>query len=339
MPVIFREVAQTFGLNVDAAGILGAAKIHGTVDGIRLEMASTENGLRAVVWFDPPLDLGLDISTRHFAFADSMGTPRFFGDSNWDDEIATTCDDPGRARKLLEGAVRRHVLKLNSTSNNFTMTDLCAKVEIALPYQEQLMSLVPTLIQLGKDVATDRLGVPPPRELKLYAKVLKEMAQKVPLQLSNVPLKAEGIMRETAIKLEFTRTGVERYQAELLAFPQTGAQREGFLVKPETLVDRARVLFGAQDVQVGDAPFDKAFLIQSGDPERAVAALDADVRALLLELRTVFDEVEIRGNVLAARGPSAKLPAPRLEAVLEAASTIVPQIARASGGVFSGPYR
>lgn len=53
---------------------------------------------------------------------------------------------------------------------------------------------------------------------------------------------------------------------------------------PETAWRRVRRFFGAQDLQTGDAAFDRAFIVQADRESKARAVLARDVRAALVDL-------------------------------------------------------
>jgi Zn-finger nucleic acid-binding protein len=76
----------------------------------------------------------------------------------------------------------------------------------------------------------------------------------------------------------------------------------GLRITPETWAKRFWKLFGSQDIRVGDAEFDSAFLVKADDPEAAKSALGDRARKELLDF---------------ARSPSARLGYKRAWQVLD----------------------
>jgi hypothetical protein len=54
-------------------------------------------------------------------------------------------------------------------------------------------------------------------------------------------------------------------------------------ISPETWTQKLSKLFGLEDVQTGDAEFDRAFLINGDDRERIMAVLTPDARKAILD--------------------------------------------------------
>jgi hypothetical protein len=90
----------------------------------------------------------------------------------------------------------------------------------------------------------------------------------------------------------------ERVRAELMVCRETADIPEwseihlalpapqSLRVAPEEFTTWMRRLFGADDMNLGDAPFDKAFWIEASNPEWARLILDDDIRSRLLALRS-----------------------------------------------------
>jgi hypothetical protein len=89
----------------------------------------------------------------------------------------------------------------------------------------------------------------------------------------------------------------------------------------------------------GDPVFDPAYLVRAEDEKRAIAALDEDVRALLMDLGARFEEVSLEGASLTARTAVSRVRPEDLRMLLEAACAVSDRVSRAASGVTRGAYR
>lgn len=343
MSTVLAEVGRHFGLRRDPdGGVLGIARLGGVVEGQRVACALTSQALRLEGLFEPALDLGLDVSTRHVTFVPTLGRRLSLDDPSWDQELSATADEPERAARLFGDGVRGAVLGLNATNLGLSVDD--ERVTVLAPLYDVRAALegLPRVARVAALVAEARAKVPVAGVLKKHSDALRAFGAGGAgrrLAIEETPLSASGELRDASIELRCARTGRAAFAMEVRAAALEPAADIGLLVRRESMLDRARTLLGGQDLRTGDAAFDPAFLVQAAEADRAAAALDADVRALLLDLRARFDEVTLTGATLALRGPAARVPAEDMAMVLEAASTVVARVARASGAVPRGAYR
>lgn len=341
MSTILQEVAERFGLAADpgGGGILGFSRLRGVIDGQKVVCALTDRGARLEGIFEPALDLGLDVSTRQVTFIPTIGRKIAIGDSGFDEELDATADEPGRAALLFAGALRGAVLGLNATNMGLEMTDERVTVMAPLYDLKAAIDGLPKVARVAAMVAEARRSVPPAGPLNPYSEALGAFGRARGFQVEKTPLSAVGRLRDAAVSARCVRTGRTAFDMEVRAAVPGGGDAMGLYVRRESLLDRARTLLGGQDLRTGDPAFDPVFLVQATDAERAVAALDGDVRALLLDLAARFDSVLLTGPELMLLGAVQRVRAADMEMVLEAASTVVERVVRASGAVLRGPYR
>jgi hypothetical protein len=88
------------------------------------------------------------------------------------------------------------------------------------------------------------------------------------------------------------KTFYTRYRA---TFPNKGA---AVRLKRQTGLSRVTRFFGAQDVEIGDAAFDDAFVIKAGSENRATQYLTLPRRTLLLKLYSLYRGVDLTPDYL-----------------------------------------
>lgn len=341
MSTILQQIAARLGLPEDPAskGILSYSRLRGQLDGQTVTCAATDRGLQLEALFEPALDLGLDITTRQLTIIPTFGRKVSLDDSSFDDELDATADDPRRAAGLFSDSLRGAILGLNATNLHVAMKDDRVTVTVPLFDLKAALDGLPKLARIAALVAEARRHVEAAEQLGPYLDALVAFGGPRGLRFEKTPLSAAGTLRDVAPAVRCARRGRGAFDMEVRATPVDGAAGMGLLVRRESMLDRARTLLGGQDLRTGDAVFDAAFLVQAQEAERATLALDGDVRALMLELRGRFDEVTLVDAGLTLRGPVQRLRPRDVEMVLEAASTVVQHVARASGAVLRGPYR
>lgn len=341
MSSILAEVVARLGLAWDptSSGVLEPSRLIGVIDGQKVTCSATDRATRIDAILEPALDLGLSVSTRNITFIPTLGRKITLGDSSWDEELHATADEPERAAVLFSGALRGALLGLNATNMGVTMTD--ERVTIMAPLYDLRATLdaLPKAARVAAMVSEARRQVPVAAQLKPYSNTLRALGRERWIEIADTPLSAAGTLREVALAVRGVRTGRAAFDLEVRATPLEGPAAMGLLVRRESMVDRVHAFFGGQDLRTGDAAFDPTFLVRAQDIDRAIVALDADVRALLLDLSSRFDEVTLSDSELSARGPAARLRPEDMEMVLEAASAIMARVVRASGAVIRGPYR
>ncbi|MFO0589666.1 MAG: hypothetical protein U0441_19160 [Polyangiaceae bacterium] len=336
----FERAAKNLGLAFRVApGLTGSGEVTGELEGQRVRTVWSDRATVVRAELDPPLDLGLHVTSKAFVTLPSLSERVLLGDSNWDDEVVATADEAARGATLFEGDARRAVLGVNASSIGFLVTD--ERVDsYALQYDTgALESALQRVARVAALIHQGRASIPPPSVLAAHAEALATLARERGLTHERTPLRLSGALGPARVTVQFTREARGAFDLRVRAEPLEGSLGAGVRIRRETLVDRVRKIAGYQDLRTGDAAFDPMFLVQAEDEARAVAALDADVRALLLELARRFDEVEIDEAGITARGPARQCPAAEIVSLIEASTTVVDRIARASAAEVRGPYR
>lgn len=300
----------------------------------------TDRGTRIFAPLNPPLDLGLHIETIGFSGQPQLGFRRVhLDDANWDMEVAAVADEPERAAMLFRDEARGAVLALNASISAFTVTDKGVEAwvlelddDVIVRAEERMKRVVETI-----DLARDDL--PPAAVLAQHVRAVAPLAKEHDLEIANTPFSLNGTVRSARVNFQSERRSTNRFDFRLHVTHVEGPIGAPMLVRRESLVDRVRKLMGFEDLQTNDPAFDPVFLVQGQEPARLLAGLDADARGLLLDLARRFDHVVIDADGLLARGDGDKVPHGELVSLVEAGTTVVERIARASAAETRGPYR
>lgn len=338
MWVTMRAVAEQLGLQISAAGFLKLPLLHGELDGQKVRARWGDRGSNVAALLDPPLDLGLEIG-RMGLFGRILPAKLLLNDPNWDMEVDAVCDEPARGALLFAGDARRAVLGLNATSAYLSITDNSVGVLVQDTADGTLAQALQACARTAALIDKARRELPAATVVFEHGEALGRFARENRLSILRTPLVVWGPLRTVNVQVAFPRVGVEKHDARIRVTPAEGKLGEGLLVKRETAVDRVRTFFGGQDLQTGDAAFDPAFLVQAGEAERTVAALDEEVRSLLLDLRGRFDVVVLDESGLTLEGPVARVSPNEIVSLTEAACRVVERVARAIAGARQGPYR
>lgn len=337
---VFEDVAKRLGLSFhEKKGLMSVPVVQGELDGQRVRSAWGDRATTVFADLDPALDLGLEVHTHGFVTLPSLSERVLLGDSNWDDEVVATADDAERAAVLFADDARRAVLGLNATSAGFQVTDQAVAAYVLQLDEAMLVNAFQHAARAAQLLGRARKAVPVAAPIAAHAKALRALARARSLTMEETPLAAAGELRAVRLAVRFQRTGRDAFDMVVRAEPTEGTLGSGLLVRRESLVDRLRTLVGGQDFRTGDAAFDPMFLVRGDEEARVLAALDADVRALLLDLAKRFEAVAMDEGGLSLRGSAARVPADQTATLLEAACSVVEAVARASGAVLRGPYR
>lgn len=107
------------------------------------------------------------------------------------------------------------------------------------------------------------------------------------------PMRLDGTIGGLAIAVDVYTTGGKhktrwtRYRA---TFPRPGT---ALLLRRQTGLSRITKLFGATDLEIGDAEFDDAFMIKAESDQQAAQYLTMQRRSLLLRLFSIYREVNL----------------------------------------------
>ncbi len=336
----FVEAAKRLGLSFRMKeGLVSMPLVSGVLDGQRVRSAWGDRATTVLAELDPELDLGLEVQSMGFITLPTLAERVLLGDPNWDGEVVAIADEAARAAVLFASDARRAVLGLNATSAGFTVTDQKVGAFVLQPEESTLVQAFEHVARAASLIAAARRSVPVATPIAAHAKVLRAFARGASFTMEETPLKLGGELRSARLSVRFLRTGRGDFEIRARAEPLEGSLGAGLLVKRESLLDRVKTLVGQQDLRTGDAAFDPAFLVRGDEPARVIAALDGDVRALLLDLARRFEVVAMDEQGLSLRGPVTAVPAEETANLLEAACTVVDHVARASGAVLRGPYR
>lgn len=340
MQETFEDAARELGLEVGkTTGVFPFPILRGVVEGQRVRARWSDRGAPVEAMLDPPLDLGLQIRRAGFVPRLSLQRKLWLDDANWDMEVDAFCDEPSRGALLFASDARRAVLGLNATNVEIDVNDRSAGVFVMQVYGESLVRALLAVARTATLIDKARRALPPSSALSEHAAALRPFAHEKQLAVTDTPLALWGDVRAVRLHASFPRTGAREHDVLARMSPLDGKLGPGLLVRRETVIDRARSFFGGQDLTTGDAAFDPAFLVQSIEAERTVAALDGEVRALMLDLRRRFEVVTLDDEGLTLRGPATHVPANEIANLLEAGCSVVEGVVRASGAVTKGPYR
>jgi hypothetical protein len=340
MSSMLEEVAArtglTYSLKLTPLPIGSAA---GLLEGQRVSCTWSERGSRVEAWFDPPLDLGLHVRSLGFVNLPSLGSRVLLGDPNWDEEVIATADEAARAAVLFASDARRAVLGLNAISAHLELTDESVVTQVTTPDPEAVIQSLTHVARVAARVAAERRSVPVAAALRAHEAALRAFAADHGLLLRETPLELRGERDRVALEVGYLRTGRSEFEVEVRATPLEATEGFGLLVHRESALDRVRTFLGGQDISTGDPGFDPAYLVRAEDAGRARAALDGDVRALLMDLAARFETVSLLGAALTARTAVKRVRPDELRMLLEAACTVSDRVARAAAGVTRGAYR
>ena len=336
-----QSLAQSLGLKVQSESFAGSV-LKGTIEGRAFWInVSNEGSTQISCTIDPCLDLGLLVSGRMFGTAgagsDLFTTRVVVNDSDWDDELSSTADEPKRGRIFLTKALRKAIIQLNIQAPFFVLKDL----SLTAPHPFDggpVKTTVDLFVKIADLIDEARKETPAAQSLKNHAKVCKQLAQDRGLVFEETPFRLRGNHEEKAIDLLFFRMGNQKFRFFLTVQSKT-MRPFGLHLRKQTLVDGIKKIFGAEDIEVGNAVFDKAFLIQAKEPERAKDALDEATQQALLSFAKRFDTVTLNDDGLRLEARLDQIGAGALEEVLGTAEETMNQIARASLRETQGPYR
>ena len=153
---------------------------------------------------------------------------------------------------------------------------------------------------------------------------------------------AEGRLDERALRVGARRSGRRAHHlGARLAFAAPLAL--GLALRREGLLDGLRTAFGGQDIQVGDAAFDRRFLIRAEPAHAARAALlfDPLVRAQLLEIDHEVGALRIDDEGLVVEPIRAERPPGKVVAMIDSLAELAARVERnlLHGAEQTGPYR
>jgi hypothetical protein len=305
----YREAAQRLGLQVDTRGV----SVRGYLNDRRiwigevLERLGPERSVevRGVVGFLWPLGLGLLIARRGSADRLLRRTPTRplrTGNATLDGVIDVQADDSDLGAGLFSPAVVGALERLVRRWPGVCITDTEVSVRLRQPETtpDALRDLVHALTDAAEALEAARLALSPPRALLEGAAAWEATAPALGLELLPALPGLSGLFEGYRVLFSAHRA-VDGYATTLSLWFQAHPDL-GLLLRPQVEPDGYWSV--GQDIQVGDPPFDAAFVIKGYDPHGVRLRLGPAVRAPLLRLRASGNlVVDDRGLVLSGLPP------------------------------------
>lgn len=257
----------------------------GEVEGERVQVDAAFQGYREQSWvlmqsrLRRPLDLGLHVRRTML----SLGTGIAVDFPGFTDEHHVAADEPSRARELLTPEICKKIVAVADLGGDIDLDDGRAEVRQTMGFNE----LRPTLFALTRitSALTEHYAtLLPAGSLRAAVEAWREYAAREGLRFQLSPL----AMTSPRVDVQTSRLGANRYATDVTMRLEEPLGT-GIAIRPATLEERLWSIFAADDVQIGDAPFDRAFTIAARDPELAAMVLDASVREQLMKLRKEGD--------------------------------------------------
>jgi hypothetical protein len=265
------------------------------------------------------------------------------GDRVFDDAFVIRGDEHGRVHVLLDPSLRNLLMSARNYGTSMTLGDAGLKIEQRGDVTDAtwLEWALRTAAQTAQAVERARWNVPAATPLMVFRAGWDDFARARGLQGMSTPLCMWGTVDGRTVSVYAVRVAELAYQLEILVrYPD----RLGLdlLVRPVATFDGLSVLFGGQDIRVGDPAFDQMFRVQAARAERAPIVLDPSVRAKLFQLRGVCSSLQVRDDGVALR--TAQIPARPDDALAllgeaSALADLVWNNARSFRKGGSGPYR
>jgi len=275
-----RKLGLRMGRDQDAEGLVDGRRVWIKIDW-RAQMPHVSVGGR----LDPPMDLGLEMRRRDVVWT-SLG-PVSTGSDDLDSEFLIEADEPRRAATLFAPAVRDLLVALHRATYELRLRD--GGCSFHDTYSEGVDAWIVRAAHAAAETAAivdaARAGVPPAAPLRGHAAAIRTLSAARGLSIATTPLSATGAFDGRPIEIRSTRTRHRHHHLTLRAGFETDLGLD-LAVRREGLLDGLSTLFGGQDMQVGDAAFDRRFLVRA-DPAhagRVPGVLDHAVCAALVAI-------------------------------------------------------
>lgn len=322
----YRQVAARFGLPVDTRGL----SVSGHLEGRRLWVgqvfdADGRPSVRGVLHLRRPLGVGLSIRRRGRRARWLRRRPQtgvLIEDARIDRSYEIAAGDPERVRALLDDVARAALHGLTHSWPDLEVSDHWIRVDLrrAETSEERLTSLIDGMATLATALEAAREALPCPPDLEAALPALAALGERYGLVLVPWLPAVEGTLegREVRICLPRAHDGtVVDVRVAFLPHADTGLRLE-----PQTAADDFWSV--GQDIELGDAEADRAFVVKGYDPGEIRSILDRHVRAELITLAT-------RGQLSLDDRGCEVLDAPADEATVADILERVTRIARAIG--------
>jgi hypothetical protein len=309
----FAAVGHSLGLAARPDAVWGL--LHGVSVSAHVEMRGGKNKRAYTVTsarLVPALDLGLVLRSQMAVIG---GLEAFFlgltdhklGDPAFDDAFIVHADEAARVHALLHPHTRSVLLRAASAAT-VNVTDLEVVIEEAgEPREAFLQWALATGAQLAILIGHARARVPVAASLLPLLRGYQEAARRLGLSWMTTPLAVSGNIDGVEVYSHALRTNKGAFGAQVIAvFPSPLGL--GLSIRPKKDFSLLSRLGGLEDVEVGHARFDDAFIVRAGDKARLARALNDEVRAALFAI-TEAGSIEVSDTMLAVRLPY--LPEPR----------------------------
>ncbi|MFO0760666.1 MAG: hypothetical protein U0359_29580 [Byssovorax sp.] len=335
---------------VDLGLTVADGHAEGEVEGrrVRVDLTIDRNAITVVfarALLERPLDLGLSLHRREIS--PMIPTGGMTGDPDLDTELSVHGDDRDRTRAFFTRALCAELLSMHRRALDLRLGDEgCTIVSQSIYVTEQAESWLRNALATAARAATlmeeARAGVPAPHGLSPHVDALFAFADRRHLRWGLSPVLAEGRLDQRWLRVRSVRTGRRRHHLAIrLDFAaELGV---GLALHRESLLDALRTALGGQDLKVGDAAFDRRFLIRAEPAQAARASrlFDHAVRGALLDLDhrlgpLVIEDRGLRVDPIPLSADPAAIVA-ALDTLDEVAGRIEKNLLH--GGEETGPYR
>jgi hypothetical protein len=265
-------------------GFVGSKTVDGQPVTVRFALSETRDHVTSMAsdyWsallFETPLELNLGIRVQPKGFLRSTGHVRVDHEA-FDAELDLTGDEPGRTKALFGDDVCKALHDLCSLGGEVHVSD--SKIEVH--QTEGFLGIEPTLQRMA--VAAQRLKdaalrVPPPAELEPALATWRAHAEAHELSFTKDPFRLSG----KGIAAQAMRLSRTAYETQVsVAFLEPLAA--GLALRPAGTLEHFVEMVAGRDMQLDDAPFDRAFTIHAEKEDIVRVALGENVRAQLLAL-------------------------------------------------------
>jgi len=266
------------------------------------------------------------------------------GDAAFDPAYVVKADEPPRAQRLLDSELRRFLVDLAANDAGMRLGDAGGYMERrgAISDEASIEWLLRTVALAARRMHEARQSVPPAAALAPHRAAWMEYARAAGMTGMDTPLCIWGRMSEdAAVSAYAVRVGEGQHRLEVLVRFDAPLGL-GLLVRPTKTLDGIASFFGGQDHSLGDAAFDRAFVVKAPSADRLARILDAEVRKGLVELAAHAIAVQVQDEgvtVRAASFPADPAEVPRLVAQVRGVARSIQVNATRHEGAGIGPYR
>lgn len=300
----YRELSGRLGLQVDTRGIsargyLGRRRlwIGSVMEGFGVERRTL---VRGVLTLERPLGLGLLVRRKGLPsrVLGRFGPERGSGDRALDRIAHVHGDDRARLMVLLTEELRQALTSALARWPELEVTDRDVRVHLRRPESDpqRLYDLVQTMIELASALEEARDDVPAPEAVLPWVAGWEPVARALELEWQPSIPAMRGELRGRPVLAAASREA-RGYEAMVRLWfgPHTEV---GLVLRPQ--IEPGGPWSSGQDIEVGHAAFDDAFVIKGYDPDEVRSYLGPGMRQRLLQLaergRVVVDDrvLEVR---------------------------------------------